>query len=409
MLFDIKSIFSKNLINLSLNQAVNIIATLIYTPILFQTLGAENFGLINLAFSILTLYAIFIRYGYDLNAPVRIAKMTNKHKEISYVNRIINLRIFVSMILFLVSIPIILLFFESNFNKILIFSFTILISESLNPLFFLQGKNKILPQVLLNFLSKSIYVILILIFISGSNDAYLANFFYGLSISVFYIIYWIRYFNKSALKDLGFSIKKIISSFKENFIFFISSTSAHFSINSALILLSLFVNDKELGRFTLAYKVAFILRMVPVFFIQSALQQSSKSFIKSKEEYQLYTSKYFNFGLLITFLISILTFIFSDLIIYIFAYERINYSSNILYILSFIPFLAMLNFKNVVYILVNDLKTILNKATFYTLIIMLISSLILSYLYGGYGLAFSLLLTELFSFFIHYYLIKKNE
>ena len=313
------------------------------------------------------------------------------------------------MILFLISIPIIFLFFESNFNKILIFSFTILISESLNPLFYLQGKNKILPQVILNFLSKSIYIILILLFISGSNDAYLANFFYGLSISVFYIIYWIRYFNKSAIRNLGFSIKKIIFSIKENFIFFISSTSAHFSINSALILLSIFVNDKELGRFTLAYKVAFILRMIPVFFIQSALQQASKSFTKSKEEYKVYTSKYFKFGLLITFVISSLSYVFSDLIIYIFAHEKINYSSDILSLISFIPFLAMLNFKNLTFILVNDLKFILNKATFYTLIFMFMSSLILSYLYGGYGMAISLLLTELFSFLIHYLLIKKNE
>ena len=169
------------------------------------------------------------------------------------------------------------------------------------------------------------------------------------------------------------------------------------------------VNDKELGRFTLAYKVAFILRMVPVFFIQSALQQASKSYTKSKEEYKVYTSKYFKFGLLITFVISSLSYIFSDLIIYIFAHEKINYSSNILSLISFIPFLAMLNFKNVTFILVNDLKFILNKATFYTLIFMLISSLILSYLYGGYGMAISLLLTELFSFFIHYFLIKKNE
>ena len=40
------------------------------------------------------------------------------------------------------------------------------------------------------------------------------------------------------------------------------------------------------------------------------------------------------------------------------------YSSEILSILSVIPFLAMLNFKNLVFILVNDLKSILNKATF---------------------------------------------
>ena len=59
MPFDIKSIFSKNFINLSLNQGVNIIATLIYTPILFQILGEENFGLIQLAFSVVVILSIF--------------------------------------------------------------------------------------------------------------------------------------------------------------------------------------------------------------------------------------------------------------------------------------------------------------------------------------------------------------
>ena len=64
-----------------------------------------------------------------------------------------------------------------------------------------------------------------------------------------------------------------------------------------------------------------------------------------------------------------LTNLFSHHIIYLFANEEIVYSSKILSVLSFIPFLAMLNFKNLVYILVNDLKSILNKATFYTLIL----------------------------------------
>ena len=77
-------------------------------------------------------------------------------------------------------------------------------------------------------------------------------------------------------------------------------------------------------------------------------------------------------------------------------------------ILGFIPFLAMLNFKNIIYILVNDLKYILNKATFATLIFMLFSSYILSYLFSGLGLAYALVLTEIFSFSIHYYFINKK-
>ena len=107
-------------------------------------------------------------------------------------------------------------------------------------------------------------------------------------------------------------------------------------------------------------------------------------------------------------IIAIITCFFSDFIIEIFADEKIDYSSKILSLLSFIPFFAMLNFKNVVYMLVNDFKSKLNKATFYTLLLFLINSLILTNIYGGYGLAYSLLLTEIFSFLIHYFLINRK-
>ena len=96
----------------------------------------------------------------------------------------------------------------------------------------------------------------------------------------------------------------------------------------------------------------------------------------------------------------------SDLIIKFFASENIQYSSNILSIMSFIPFLAMLNFKNIIHMLIKDYKALLNKATFYTLIFMILTSIFLSYYFSGYGLAFSLILTEIFSFFAHSILLK---
>ena len=403
-----KSIFTKNFINLSLNQGLNIVATLIYTPFLFQKLGDEYFGLINLAFSIVIILTILVSYGYNLNGPIKIAQSKNINEENSVAIEILNVRLSLSLLIFILSIPFIILYQEKVFQKILLFSLIILFTEALNPLFYLQGKNKILPQSILNFFSKILYVILIVLFISKYEDAYLANFFYGFSISLLFLFFWIKYFTKNGIIFLSLSIKKIIFNLKQNFQFFLSSTSTHFTLNSALIVLSFFATSKELGRFTLAYKVAFLLRMLPVFFIQSALQQASKFNLKSKEAYKNYISKYFKVGLLITILIAMIIFFFSDMIIYIFSREKIDYSSKILSILAFIPFFAMLNFKNIIYLLVNDLKSILNKATFFTLIFMLISSLILSYKYSGLGLAYALVFTELFSFIIHYYFINKK-
>ena len=408
MLFDIKSIFSKNFINLSLNQGVNIVATLIYTPILFQILGEENFGLIQLAFSVVIILSIFVNYGYNLNGPIKIVQSQEAKKENLIISEILNLRITLSVLVFVISIPFLYLHSNLIYQKILIFSYIILLAEALNPLFYLQGINKILPQSILNFFSKSMYIIFIIIFISDAEDAYLANFFYGISISFLFLIFWMRLFLSSSTFNYSFSLKKIKINLKENLHLFLSSTSTHFTVNGALIILSLFVSNQELGRFSLAYKVAFILRMIPVFFIQSILQRATKIKYKSKDEFEKFLSNYFKFGLLTTLIISISICFFSDFIIEIFADEKIDYSSKILSLLSFIPFLAMLNFKNVVFMLVNDLKSKLNKATFYTLLLFLINSLILTNLYGGYGLAYSLLLTEIFSFLIHYFLINRK-
>ena len=408
MPFDIKSIFSKNFINLTLNQGVNIIATLIYTPILFQILGEENFGLIQLAFSVVIILSIFVSYGYNLNGPIKIVQSQEAKKENLIISEILNLRLTLSVLVFIISIPFIYLYPNYIFQKILICSYVILIAEALNPLFYLQGINKILPQSILNFFSKSIYVILIILFISDAEDAYLANFFYGVSIFFLFLIFWMKLFLSSSTFNYSFSLKKIIINLKENLHLFLSSTSTHFTVNGALIILNLFVSNQELGRFSLAYKVAFILRMIPVFFIQSILQHATEIKDKSKEKFHKFLSNYFKFGLLTTLIIAIITCFFSDFIIEIFADEKIDYSSKILSLLSFIPFLAMLNFKNVVYMLVNDLKSKLNKATFYTLLLFLINSLILTNIYGGYGLAYSLLLTEIFSFLIHYFLINRK-
>ena len=403
-----KSIFSKNFINLSLNQLVNIVATLIYTPLLFQNLGDENFGQIHLAFSIIIILTVLVSYGYNLNGPVKIAKSKSVNEESLVITDILNIRIKLSFIIFILSIPFIFFYTDQVFQKILLFSLIILFAEALNPLFYLQGKNKILPQSILNFFSKTIYIVLIMLFIYDYEDAYLANFFYGLSISLLFLFFWIKHFTINRITDLDFSIKKTIINLKQNFEFFLSSTSTHFTLNSALIILSFFVTNKELGRFTLAYKVAFILRMIPIFFIQSVLQQATTIRNKSEEELGKFMSRYFKLGLMITLIIAISTYILSDHIIEIFANEKIDYSSKILSLLSFIPFFAMLNFKNVVFMLVNNLKSKLNKATFYTLLFMLICSVILSNLYGGFGLAYALLMTEIFSFFIHYLLITRK-
>jgi O-antigen/teichoic acid export membrane protein len=407
-LFKNRSIFVRNFLNLSTNQGVNVISSLIYTPLLFQALGDKNFGLVQFSFSLLIILSVFISFGYNLNAPVIISKEKNDQEVEIFASNVLLLRIFLSLLVIGISFPIIFFFVEEKLLKILVFSFTIIFSEALNPLFFLQGKNQIFPVSLLNFLSKSLYILLIILFISDIYDSYLANFFYGITLTIFYFLFWIYKFSKSKFFSFNLSVRLFIKKIKNNFQFFLSSITGHLTINSALIILFFFVNEIELGRFALAYKIAFMLRMIPTFFIQSSLQNSSKLYMESIDNFNTYIKKYFYGGIILLFITGLLFMSFSSYIIEIFANEKIDYSTNILIILSFIPVFAMLNYKNMIIILVKNMKRTLNIASYLTLVFMLFFSIALSKLYGGIGLAYALILTELFSFFIHYYLIFKN-
>jgi len=407
----IKDIFIRNFTNLSLNQGINILIAIVVTPILFKNLGSSQFGLVNLAFSIFMLISIVISYGYHLNGPKRISLINKIDHERDLISELISLRFFIAVI---VSILIILITsltsLFNNYEFIILFSIPILFSEAIHPIFYLQGKNNFSVLAILNAFSKLIYLGLIVISIKNPDDAFKVNLFYGVAILFVYLIYWIKFFYTNKIQFLWSSFKKITIRLKENFEFFFSSIAGHISIHSGLIILKIFTDNNELGKFALANRVALLLRMIPVFIIQSVLQNASVINKNNNPDLNKYLNYYYSRGLFVTFIIGLFFTLFSKWIIILFSGEEIIYSNQILSLLSFIPFLAMLNFKNILLILVYEKKRILNKATWVSALFMISIATVLTYYYKGLGLAIALLISEFFSFIVHSILLSNpNE
>ena len=405
-----KNIFIKNFTNLSLNQGINILIAIVATPILFQNLGDSQFGLVNLAFSIFMLISIFVSYGYHLNGPKQISLLNKLEKEADTIKDIVSLRLFIAIIISTVIIALIYLTdFFNSYELIIIFSIPILFSEAIHPVFYLQGKNNLSVLAILNAFSKLFYLGLIILSIKNQNDAFKVNLLYGSVLSLVFLVYWGLFFYKNKLKFNFVDLDKIKFRLKENFQFFMSSVAGHISIHSGIIILKLFVNNSELGRFALANRIAFLLRMIPVFIIQSVLQNASIISQNNPLALNKYLNYYFKRGLILTFIIGLFFTVFSKWIILIFSGQEIIYSNQILSLLSFIPFMAMLNFKNILVILVNEKKEILNNATWISLFIMLPLALVLSFYYKGFGLAIALLISEFSSFIVHTILLSKSN
>ena len=406
-----KGIFIKNFFNLIINQGINILIALLATRILFSTLGEAQYGLVNLALSVVLLSSITVSYGYHLNGPKRIALFRDESakKEI-LINEIIATRIIIAfgMAIILFCLTYFFGFFKS-YTALLYYSLILLFSQALFPMFYFQGNDKIAWASLVNAFAKGAYLLLIVLFIKIPEDATYVNFLFGITALIVYIVTWIIIYKKEKIKWVWVSIHNIKKRFVENFQFFISSIAGHVSIHGGLIILSNFVNNSVLGEFALAQKIALLMRMVPVFFTQAILQKASILFKSDKAEFKRYVNLIFIIGLSITFAMGLIAVIFSNWIIFLLAGSQVLYSETILKILAFIPFMSMLNFNNMIKILVDEKKHLLTKATWLTAIVMLILATIGGYYYGGYGLSIALVITEIVSFIVHSVLLTKNK
>jgi|TARA_B100001105_G_scaffold104793_1_gene84000 PST family polysaccharide transporter len=406
----VKNAFFKNFFNLSLNQGINILVAIIVTPILFQNLGESEYGLVNLAFSIVMILSIIVSYGYHLNGPKRISLLNTIEEKKELINEIISLRISLA---FITTVLIYFLITFSNFfigyENVIMFSLVILYSEALHPIFYLQGENNLSILAVTNAISKLIYVALIILLIKNPDDSFLVNLLFGGVLSIVYLVFWLSIFLKNNIRFAWPKADKIIYRIKENFDFFFSSIAGHISIHGGIIILSNFIDNIELGKFALAQRIGMLLRMIPVFITQAVLQNASVIHQNRKSYLNDYLNKFYLKGLLFTFVIGILVTVTSKWIIIFLSGEEILYSQEILSLLSFIPFLGMLNFKNIIKILVEEKKKILNKATWITVFFMISLSIIMSFYFGGKGLAIALLFSEFISFIIHSILLNNEN
>ncbi|MFT6827350.1 MAG: O-antigen/teichoic acid export membrane protein [Roseivirga sp.] len=399
-----------NFFNLSLNQGINVLVALLITPYLFETLGDDQYGLVNLALTIMMLLSVLVNYGFHLNGPKRLALIINDSREQSaLINEVIWTRLFLALVL--IGALLIAIFYFGlfpNYGSILAFSSLILINEAFFPLFILQGFDRLSLLSKANAISKLLYIVAIFVLVNNQDDNLLVNLFFGASALIVNLSLMLYIYKKWKLKFAFASTKRVYFRLRENFQFFVSTIAGHVSVYGGFILLSSFVSDTELGRYALAQRVAFLLRMIPVFLTQSILQHASRLYDSDKEQFRNYLTKSYKGGLALTFTVGVVFSIAAPWIISVLAGEYIIYSSSILSILSFIPFFGMLNVINMVTILVAEQKEILAKATWITAIMMLVLSALGSYYFGGYGLAIALLLSELISFMVHYILLKKN-
>lgn len=398
----IKNKSIQNFIFLGLIQSSNILISLVSMPLLIQGIGVDQFGLVNLALSVIILLNILVGFGFNLSGPREVAiNQKNKENLSHLVSNIIFSKValaFLGSILILIAIYGFNLFKE--YQVILVYSMLLLFSEATLPLWFFQGMERMKLISVANVFSKLLYLLGIVLFIHQPEQAKWVNFILGgsgLFINLFVLIY-IHY----ELEILFYKpkFKQIFQSLKENILLFLSNLTSHISINGGLIILSFFANAETLGMFSLAERITMVLRLLPALIIQAVFPNASKKHMTDTHQFLRFLKKVYIWAVFLGLGLSLFTYFAAPFIVHALAKSPLEESVSYLRILSFVPFLASLNIPNVLILLVNDQKNLLFNSSWLMCLFMISVSLILTTKFGGIGLCFALLSTEVFIFII---------
>ncbi|GHE53381.1 oligosaccharide flippase family protein [Roseivirga thermotolerans] len=400
-----------NFLHLSLNQGANLLTTIILTPFLFKRIGEDQYGLISLALTVTMLFGIIVNYGFGLNVPKQLALVQqDRERKQRIINEVVVTRLVLSLLLVLLMYVLTtLLGFFSEYSTILLFSAVLLLNDAVYPMFILQGFDRLSWISKSNAIAKILYLILVVLVVQGSDDAKWVNFILGVSGVAVNLVLLAFIYRYESIRFQWIELSNVFSRLLDNFQFFSSTIASYVLVNGGFILLSNFVTNTELGYYAVAQRISVLLRMIPVFITQSILQKATRLYEADRGAYRSYVKRSCFNGMLITLAVGVIVSVSAPWIIEFLTGNRVTLAIKLTRILSFLPFMGMLNIPNMIKILVTDRKQILAQAIWITALVMLLLSTAGAYFYGSLGMALALMVSEVFNYWIHHYLIGKVE
>ena len=282
-----------NLIFLFLIQSSNILVSIIAMPVLIRAVGVEEFGRINLAFSVILLVNVLVGFGYSLSAPKSVALNQGNLSALSAkVSEILWSKLFLAFISLIILglLGFVFGFFE-DFFLILWWSTVLLFSEATASVWFFQGKERLQWVSVINVFAKLTYLLLIIWCVQNANDSYLANFFLGLTALAGNIGLLIFIHSGMKIRLIRPKFYTIIRSIKANFLLFLSSLASHIAINGGLIILSFFASAAVLGPYSIAERITMVLRMAPVLISQAVYPRASILYYEERKKFFSFLAK----------------------------------------------------------------------------------------------------------------------
>ncbi|MDK2922247.1 MAG: hypothetical protein PWR24_1804 [Desulfonauticus sp.] len=389
----------ENFISLSVLQGVNYILPLITFPYLVRVLGVEKFGLLAFATATVTYFQILTDYGFNLSATREISIHRENKEKVQEIFSSVMIIKFGLLILSFVLLIILILSFD-KFRKdweVFILSFGMVVGQVLFPVWFFQGMEKMKYITILNIFAKLLFTVAIFIFVKEQSDYLKVPLLNSLGfILAGTLALWVVF------RDFGinFTIPNM-SAIKHQLIegwhIFISTVAISLYTVSNTFILGILTNNTIVGYYSAAERIVKAIQGLLNPVSQAIYPYVSKLVHESKEMGIKFVRKLTLMIGSISFFLSLILFVFADLIVKIFLGNQYLESIIVLRILSWLIFIiALSNIFGIQTMLPFNHKKAFSKILIRASIINLILAFILVPIYKHIGTSIAVLISEIF-------------
>ncbi len=282
-----RKVVMKNVASLSTLQAITYLLPVIILPYLFRVIGPEKFGLIAFAQAFVQYFMILTDYGFNISATKEISLYRDEHVKVSNAfSSVMTVKIALAF-LSLLTLGIIV-YFIPKFRKdwiVYVFSFGAVVGNTLFPVWFFQGTEKMKHIADLNIIGGFVYAFFIFFFVRGPQDYLMvplvnSSVFLITGIMGQYIVF--RRFRVS-FKFQGY--KNIRRQLAAGWDIFISIAAINAYTTTRVFTIGLLTNNTITGFYSIAERIANFFQTFPLAsFSQAIFPRLSKIFHKNKNK-----------------------------------------------------------------------------------------------------------------------------
>lgn len=403
----------KNVASLGIVQVANLILPLISIPVISRIIGPEKFGVVNYAATFVGYFTLLIDYGFNFTATRKISQ-NPENKELR--NLVFSEVIYAKIFLFIISVFLFLiaLYYVEPLcleKKVAIFTFLTCIATVFTQNWFFQAMQDLSNVALLNFLSKLLFTVFVLLLVRHRYDYIWIPLLTSL---VTVLVSFISYYwgiKKYRIKLISVSLKRIIIILKEENLIFFSTVVISLYTTTNVVILGMLQSQEDVGFYTAAQKLIIIAMGV----INMPLAQAFYPFIgnafgESKEKGIQTVHKLLPIIVIFTILVGLGMLIFGSLGIKMLYGKQFLPSIPVFNILIIIPLLVGLSNIFGIQIMMN-LK--MDKIFFYITsggsILGILLNVIMTYWLGYIGTAWNWVLVECYITITMYLVLRKKD